>query len=124
MSESTKAHYSISYEDRKGYLYASVYGIADSLSVSKAYWTDIISETLKRQTTRLLVEESFKTQISTIEMYELAGYIAELAYGKGLRIAFIDKETEHNSLNLFGETVAKNRGTSGKLFSSVVDAEE
>jgi hypothetical protein len=40
-----------------------------------------------------------------------------------LKIAFVDRKTDQNQLNRFGETVAVNRGVHGRLFTDVSEAE-
>ena len=40
-----------------------------------------------------------------------------------LKIAFYDREAEHLDLNLFGETVAVNRGVDGHVFADLQQAE-
>ncbi len=117
-----KPDYEIRFEDREGYLYAYVSGEEDSLAVSLDYWERVITECEKRVVRALLLEEDFPNQSSAIDMYTVTRAIASMAPGS-LRIAFIDRESDHAELNAFGETVAVNRGLHGRIFRDVADAE-
>ena len=70
-----------------------------------------------------MVEEEFPNQLSTIEVYTLIEAIVEMITSP-LKIAFVDRSTEQNDLNLFAETVAVNRGIIGHVFSEMTNAEK
>jgi hypothetical protein len=114
--------YHINFEDRDGYFYAFVFGDEDSLDISQEYWPRVINECFRREYDCLLVEEDFPNQLSPTELFILILAITELLT-KPLKIAFVDRKSEHNDLNMFAETVAVNRGVFGRIFANVTDAE-
>ena len=113
----------IRFEDREGYLYAYVSGEWDSLVISKEYFHRVIEEAYKRESKKLLIEENFPNQLSLTEIYTLTVAISKMLKTP-LKIAFVDRMAEQNQLNMFGETVAVNRGVYGKVFSHIREAEE
>ena len=113
--------FQIQYQNCEGYLYAFISGEQDSLESALKYWQRIINECHERRFHALLVEENFPNQISTAEMFQLTSAISEMG-SRGLKIAFVDKNAAHNELNLFGETVAVNRGVSGRVCTSREEA--
>lgn len=112
----------IRFEERAGYLYAYVSGKKDSLQVSLDFWRRCINECENRSYNKLLVVENFPNQLSTSDIYTLAAAIPKMIKTV-LMIAFVDNESEHDALNMFGETVATNRGAKGCVFKSEKSAE-
>lgn len=106
--------FTIVYEDRGRFLYASVTGSQDSLEVSRAFWTAIGEECRRRGFDRVLVIESFEQKGPLADVYEVASELPQIM--RGIRIAFIDRELGDLEQNMFAETVALNRGATGKLF--------
>ena len=49
---------------------------------------------------------------------------AALLGGLGMKVAYVDLKAEHHEMNLFGETVAVNRGVCLKCFRGVVEGEK
>jgi hypothetical protein len=123
MQENDGGLYDIRFEDRDGYFYAFISGNSDSLAVSRKYWQRVVDECSRRGYKCLLVEEEFPNQLSKAEMHTLVVAIKGMLT-KPLKIAFVDRKTEHTDLNLFGETVAVNRGISGRVFPEIATAEE
>jgi hypothetical protein len=120
MAEERKP-YTLSFEERNGYLYAFVCGEKDSLETSLAYWAAIAAECKARNVRRVLVEEDFKTQLSLTDMFLVASKLPEL--GPGLKAAFVDRQPDHHSENMFGEKVVRSHGGLGRVFQNVHDAE-
>ena len=120
-SDSKEEAFEIRYQMREGYLHAFISGEKDSVASALEYWHRVISECHKCGLKALLVEESFPNQLSTLEMFAVTSAIPEMG-SRGLRIAFVDKEEEHRELNLFGETVAVNRGVLGRVFQTTEEA--
>jgi hypothetical protein len=112
----------ICFEERKGYLYAFLSGERNGLPDSKRYWLAAINECNKRGFKKLLIEQYFPIPLSTIDTFYLAEAIAHMPISQ-LRIAFVDQDIEQNGTNMFGETVAVNRGGVGKVFTNLADAE-
>ena len=121
VSDGKKETFKIRYQEREGYLHAFISGEEDSLSCSLEYWRRVIAECHARGLKALLVEESFPNQLSTMEIFTITSTIPKLG-SEGLKIAFIDAEAEHSKLNLFGETVAVNRGVFGRVFPTPEEA--
>ena len=123
MGSKEKGAVDIRFENREGYLYAYVSGEWDSLVISKEYFHRVIEEAYKRESKRLLIEENFPNQLSLTEIYTLTVEISKMLKTP-LKIAFVDRMAEQNQLNMFGETVAVNRGVYGRVFSEIRQAEE
>ena len=123
MGTKEKGGPNIRFEDREGYLYSYVSGEKDSLAISIEYWHRVIEEAYKRESRRLLIEEDFPNQLTTVEIFTLIEAISKMLIAP-LKMAFIDRRTEQNELNMFGETVAVNRGVYGKVFSDIGEAEK
>lgn len=56
-------------------------------------------------------------------MFERCSRIADMIAPGGLKIAFIDREREHQDLNEFGQTLALSRGICVRLFAGIEEAE-
>ena len=116
--------YRLEFEPRKNYLVATVSGDADSVAVSLAYWAEVAAECRKRGAARVLVIETMKQKPTAFEVFEVASRLREVGMGGiVIAIAFVDTELDQLPENLFGETVATNRGILGKVFNRVPDAE-
>ncbi len=114
--------YRLEFELRDHYLVARVSGDADSVAISLAYWAEIGVECRARGAGRVLVIEELKQKPTAFEVFEVASRLREVGMG-GIAIAFVDTELDQLPENLFGETVATNRGILGKVFNRVPDAE-
>ncbi len=114
--------YRLEFEVRPKFLLARVYGDADTAAISLGYWREVAIECRKQGRRRVLVVESFKGKATPMEMFEVASHLGEVGL-RGITIAFVDTELDQLPENLFGETVAKNRGIHGKLFNSIAAAE-
>jgi hypothetical protein len=112
----------ITFEERQGYLYAFVSGEKDSAAVSLESWRRVLEACYRLGYTRLMVEEDFPNQPTALEIYTVVSEVARMVTAP-LRIAFVDRRSEHRELNLFGENVAVNRGVSGRIFDNTEQAE-
>ena len=121
MTNNGDSPFEIQYQECEGHLYAFISGKSDSVAAALEYWQLVIDECRRRGFHALLVEEDFPNQLSTIEMFTVTSAIPKMG-SKGLKIAFVDKEAEHYDLNLFGETVAVNRGVHGRVFATRQEA--
>ena len=120
-SEETKP-YVINFEGRNGYLYAYAQAEKDSYEISLDFWTQIAQRCKENGFSKVLVEEDFGTDNSTIDMYELVSQGHQIGL-TGLKIAFVDRHLTQIDNNLFGETVARNRGLLAKVFTDTKEAE-
>lgn len=109
-------------EDRGAFLHAIVMGAEDSVDVTLDYWRRILEECADSGHSSILVEEDFPNQVSTTEIFLTMKEIAAML-PMGMRVAFVDRRSEQNDLNVFAETVAINRGAYGRVFESVESAE-
>ena len=115
--------YKLEFEYRPDYLYAYVSGEKDSLEISRSFWREIADECRRINNSKLLIVEDIKEAVSTMDMYQIASEIPLLGLN-GIRIAFVDRYIEQQSINEFGEIVATNRGIYGKIFNDVEEAEK
>ncbi len=123
----TAPAYWLTFEDRPGYLLATVQGIHDSLEVSIAFWQEILTEAHQRNPVRLLVEESFTNNVSTTEQEQVAQFLGESFASLNLqqmRVAFCDTRPEQHDQNLDGATSAALDGVCCKVFTDFTEAEQ
>lgn len=113
----------IRFEDHQDFLYAFISGEHDSLDLSLECWRRIIDECHNRDYMKLLIEESFPNQLSVTEVFALTTAIAKMPIAR-LKIAFVDQQSGQEELNLFGETVAVNRGVYGRVFKDLEAARD
>ncbi len=106
-------------EEYPGYIVFRVSG-QDSLQFSMDYWQKVGQVCNEKKVYKALIVEDLQGQISMSEMYELCEALPHFVLG--LDIAFIDNDPEHSYDNLFGETVARNRGVNINDFSNEKDA--
>jgi len=113
----------VTFERQESYLYALVTGPQDNRAVSTQFWNAVYRKAIDLGASKVLVEEDFPNQLSTMETFDVAEYIAKL-FGGCVKIAHVDKRPSDLELNKFGETVAVNRGLWIRVFDNRVDAEE
>jgi hypothetical protein len=116
-----KIRYELKLQQRPGYLYAYVYGPADHMAIDRSYFARIAARCKKGGYGKVLIEEDLGTQLSTTDIFDVVTEAVPLA--DGTRIAFFDRHASHHDGNLFGETVAVNRGVTVKVCDSVEQAE-
>jgi hypothetical protein len=115
--------YDLSFEYRPQYLYVFVTGEQDSYEISKQYWQEIAAECKKSDCKKVLIEEDITENVSMAEMYQFASEIPQLGFF-GIRVAFVDRQSQQHQLNQFGETVATNRGLFSRVFNDAGEAEK
>lgn len=115
--------YSLVFEHRPQYLYASVAGERDSYEISRRYWQEIADHIKTTDYERLLIDEDIEEEASVIDVFELVSQLAGMGF-VGIRIAFYDRKIDHHDVNSFGELVASNRGLNGKVFNDFDKAEK
>jgi hypothetical protein len=120
-SKATKP-YVVEFEHRDGYLYAHAQAEKDSLDISIGYWTDIATYCKENGFSKLLVERDVGTYNSLGDTYEVVSKVHEVGL-TDVKIAFIDRRPEHLEPDLFGETIALNRGIYCKVLKNVGEAE-
>jgi len=70
---------------------------------------------------KVLVEQQFDKPLSTIEAFTLVEELLKMIVIKA-RIAFVDRDSTQNDINMFAETVAVNRGIFARVFTNITDA--
>lgn len=115
-------NYSLKYQETKNYLIAEVIGNEDSIETSIAYWNEIFKKSEDVNLSKILVVESFKTQLSTEDMHKACVHISNLFLQHPCKIAFIDLEQDHNNLNKMGELIVQNRDGLLKIFDNKKNA--
>lgn len=114
--------FTVSFEVTGECLVAFVRGVHDTLDISKSFWQRIHSELVKSGKQRVLVEEDFQNQLTAVDMFRLAEFLAELFKGD-VKVAHVDRRLSDMDLNRFGETVAINRGLRARVFNNRQEAE-
>jgi hypothetical protein len=115
--------FTLRFEQRANYLYAFMSGPTDNLDVSTRCWKQIHAKAVEFGSKRLLVEEDFPNQGTTMEMFKVAEFVSEL-FRDETRIAHVDRRAADMDLNRFGETVGINRGLSVRVFDNLRAAEK
>ena len=116
--------YTLTFENKPGYLLAKVSGGTDSLEISRRFWKEIAAEVDKRKPTCLLVWEDFQTMVSTQELFTLVSELFEYKQFQILRVAFVDEHFEQLDRNKLGEMIATNRGFTCRVCSRREEAEQ
>ena len=114
--------FDLRFEQRDKYLYVSVTGPEDSLEVSRAYCERAKSRAEELGVKTLLFEEDFPNQISTLDMFDMARFVARL-FPTPFKVAYVDRQASDMDLNEFGGIAATNRGCNIRVFHSFEDAE-
>jgi hypothetical protein len=115
--------YSITFELRPDYLYAYIQGDNDNYEISNAYWLEVSIECAKHRAEKLLVDEDLASSMPSMsEVFQGASERSFMGLA-GLKIAFVDRHSDQQEQNLFGELVATNRGLFCKVFSNFADGE-
>lgn len=116
----TTKPYRLTFEQRDGYLYAYVEGEEDSYDISIAYWQETADEAKRLGVGSVLIEENITGTGSVLDAYRFAADIARMGFG---RVAFVDRQLDHQEVNAFAELVALNRGLNCKIFNDINAAE-
>lgn len=120
VSNSSKP-YSLTFEHRNGYLYAFVAGVEDSYEISRAYWTEVVEESKRIGSSKVLIEEEIVENASLTDVFRLASELPQLGFGRTV-VAFVDRFLDQQEVNEFGAVVAQNRGFNGRVFNNVEEA--
>jgi len=115
--------YIVQFDYLEKYLSAVVSGEKDSLEISLMFWKEIFDESERMGYHKILISESFRNNISAIDMYILGEKLCEMA-PKNISVAFVDDQIQQLEMNKFTETVVYNRGGKGKVFADRKEAEQ
>ncbi|MEO8647554.1 MAG: hypothetical protein ABI539_00165 [Acidobacteriota bacterium] len=115
--------YELTFEERDDYLYALVEGETDNYEISHFYWQEVIEECKRLGRKKLLVEEAIIGNNSEGDTFQVASELRSMGL-VDIKLAFVDRFTEHDEVNKFGEMVAINRGIESRVFDRISEAEE
>ncbi len=122
MWKAVQPSYRLQIEERPGYLYASIQASEDSFEISLSAVTELAAVCRSRGTTKLLVEHDIPSRLTTMEVYSIAVQLPKLYLG--IVVAFVIHPSKVAENPEFLESVARNRGGQGRLFSNVREAED
>jgi hypothetical protein len=113
------SNYSLSIDERPGYLHAKVTGTSDQENVF-GYMQQVCDTCAARNRTVLLIEENLAGPgLSQDALFKLVSNRAPEARELLTRIAFVDVNPEHDfSRSKLMETYAVNRGVNLRVFST------
>lgn len=121
-STEKQKEYTLTFEQREGFLAAYIYAAKDTLAISQAYWGEIVEKVITGKHHRLLVVEDIPDAISIAEAHQLVSDFAELPM-IDVKIAFVDKHPDQKNLNEFAILVGANRGMTIQAFEDESEAE-
>jgi len=111
--------YTVTYEDREGYLYAHIEG-PESFEEASLFWESLRKEGAKRGYDAFLIVDEVAGVLDPTEVYTLSVNVALLFAGK--RIAYVDPKNESFDANKYGESVVQSRHVTVRLFRTEPDA--
>lgn len=123
MTEKVFSDFILNYERRGSYFYTLVSGPRDNFDIAIRFWKKIYLKTTELGIHKVLLEVNFPNNLTTLEMFQVAENISRIFKGR-FKIAKVDKNLLHMSLNKFGETVAVNRGLQFRVFNNIIDGEK
>lgn len=117
----TTPAYTLSLEERDGYLHAVIEGEKDSYDTTMGACTQIAAACKGRRAKKALVEHKVHGRLSTLEIFKIASQLPDLF--QEVWVAFVIHVATTPDNPEFLETVAKNRGGRGRLFEDPREAE-
>jgi hypothetical protein len=112
---------------KPAYVWLRCTGTLSSVLELKEVFQSAISAAHKSKKLKVLIDASgVKGQLSTLDRYEAASFLSSQTAQQALRIkaiALAGKEPLIDATR-FGETVARNRGVNGRVFSDLDEAIE
>lgn len=115
--------YTVTIEQRPGYLHATVTGRNSADNVAR-YMQEVMQECAARRCARVLIEENLEgPRLGTMEVYALVTAGARQFHGVLEALAFVDLNAEGGVMR-FAEDVAVNRGIPVRVFRTVAGAEK
>ncbi len=116
--------YSITFEARTNYLYAYVQGEKYGYEIMMQYLMEILAECNNREFTQVLIVQDISETTSLVNMFRATSELPKMGFFR-IRVAFVDRFSDHKDLNNFGKLVAQNRGMMGaKIFDSEAEADK
>lgn len=112
----------ITFEERRGYLYAQVAGPRDSRAISTAYWMRIAAQCEASRCRKLMVVENLGDYEGERDMADMVDAILAMGLGR-LKVAFVTCRVQEMARLEHGEILAIERGANGRVFGSTALAE-
>ena len=122
-TENPTKSYRLTFEVRDDYGYAYVTGEHDTYEICAAYWAEIGQKLAENNLKKVMIVEDIAEESPLADVYHLAAEIPDLGY-RGVKIAFVDRYSNHKDLNDFGVLVGSNRGLIGQAFNEESEAEK
>jgi hypothetical protein len=114
----------VTLEKPKDYAYVRIINPSSTLDEARFTWGSIANACKESCINKVLITQTADVrELTTMEMFTFATELHDLGF-TGFYIAFHDEEVAKHPNNLFGETVAVNRGIIGKVFLNLEEAEE
>lgn len=110
------------FEDRPGFLLASVTGPRDSRAISLAYWSAIATEATLRGARKLMVVENLGDHEDGRDLPALVDALIAMGLDR-YQVAFVVSRVELLAAMEHGAILAMERGANGRVFASTATAE-
>lgn len=112
----------MAFEDRAGFLQATVRGPRDSHAISLAYWRLIADECRTRGRSKVLVVEELGDHEGHRDLPRLVDEVLAMGFDR-IQVAFVVSRLERLAEMEHGEILALERGAHGRVFANVGPAE-
>jgi hypothetical protein len=112
----------MAFEDRPGFLQATVSGPRDSRDISLAYWRAIAEECRQRGRAKVLVVEELGDHEGDRDLPSLVEHVLAMGFDR-IQVAFVVSRLERLPEMEHGEILALERGAHGRVFANVGPAE-
>ena len=113
--------YTLTIEERSGYIYALAGGEKLTAQISAAYWDEIAERCFETGINKILIEKNFTEPVGPGEMLLMADHLGKLLPGRC--IAFVDR-FHHDDINELGKKLARNRLVIMQVFDNPAEAEK
>jgi hypothetical protein len=113
--------YELKTEEREGYLHARITAERDSYELTLAAVLELAGFCRERGALKLLVEHDVPGALPAADVFKIASELPGLY--RGITVAFIIHRPTDPLNPGFLETVARNRGATGRLFTDPAEAE-
>jgi len=115
--------FELAFEERDGYLFARIDSKAITPERSQEYLAALVDRCRDLGCDRLLIERHIPQALSNVDAYKVVTSLVE-SVPDGLRIAFVDSNTNNRKRLEFGTRVARSQRLDAQVFGMVDDAEK
>ena len=120
MSEPS-AEYELSFEERRGYLYARVKADIINRQVAMGYLTEVAARARRNESERLMLHRDIPAMLSDSVLFFVTAEFQEVI--DGIKTAFVSPYLSNEDAFNFAITVGTNRGARYNVFNNDDDAE-